>query len=295
MLRAHCFQLARVVLLFVRCRGRRAAGKMVSEPGMRDGDFSVDGLRGLNGVDISQFAADVMAKVAARDGAARVALREPLLAALVAAARSPDPCALDSLRPDFRRARITNEMLADHYIPEAARRLGRAWEDDWASFAEVSIGSARLQAFLHEIGKGWAADGTESVGASTVLILVPEGEQHTLGALTAAGWLRRRGISVSVRIGPSPAQLAEILGQRRFDGAMISVACHETLEVCTGLVKTLRSEASDGLRIALGGAVLERGEDVAAVSGVDIVTNDLPKAIDALGLTCRRHLMTVIT
>lgn len=262
---------------------------------MQDGNFSVDGLRRLNGAGITRFAADVVAKVVSRDAAASVALKEPLLAAVMDAARAAGPGGLDRLMADFRRARVSQEALADHYIPEVARRLGRAWEEDAASFADVSIGSARLQAFLNEIGRSWAADGTEGAAGSTVLLVVPGGEQHTLGARVAAGWMRRKGISVCLRIAPTTAELAAILAQRRFDGAMISVACHEKLETCTGLVKTLRGETSDGLRIALGGAILGRGEDIATVSGVDIVTNDLPKAVEALGLTCKRPLVTVLT
>lgn len=262
---------------------------------MQDGNFSVDGLRGLTGSGISQFAADVMARVAAGEGAPRAALKEPLLAAMMAAVRSPDPRALDRLRPDLRRLRVSNDLLADHYIPELARRLGREWEEDLSTFSQVSIGSSRLQALLHEIGKGWSADGTGSAGSATVLLIVPGNEQHTLGALVVAGWLRRKGLSVCLRIAPTQAELAAILAQRRFDGAMISVACNEKLETCVGLVKTLRQETSGGLRIALGGAVLERGEDVAAVSQVDIVTNDLSKAVEVLGLTCKRPAMTVIT
>lgn len=262
---------------------------------MQDGNFSVDGLRKMNGAGFTRFAADVVAKVAARDPAAGVALKEPLLSAVMTAARVADPRALERLVADFRRARVSNEVVADHYIPEVARRLGRAWEEDSASFAEVSIGSARLQSFLKGLGTSWAADGTEDAAASTVLLVVPQGEQHTLGARVAAGWLRRKGISVCLRIAPTHTELAAILAQRRFDGAMISVACHERLETCTGLVKTLRDETSNGLRIALGGAILGRGEDIATVSGVDIVTNDLPKAVQALGLTCKRPLVTVIT
>ncbi|MFN4153014.1 MAG: hypothetical protein ACK4HF_00015 [Paracoccaceae bacterium] len=262
---------------------------------MQDGNFSVDGLRGLNVAGIAQFAADVVARVAAHDGAARFALNEPLVAALMAAVRSADPGALDRLRPGFRRSRITHQMLADHYIPEVARRLGRGWEEDWASFAEVSIGSARLQAFLHDIGRVWATESTSAADGATVLVIVPQGEQHSMGALVAAGWLRRNGVSVCLRIAPTGDELAAILAQRSFDGAMISVACHEKLETCTGLVKTLKEETSGRLRIALGGAVLGRGEDVSAVSGVDIVTSDLPKAVRALGLVCKRPLMTVIT
>ncbi|RGP36993.1 cobalamin B12-binding domain-containing protein [Pseudotabrizicola alkalilacus] len=268
---------------------------MVSEPGMQDGNFSVDGLRGLSGVGITRLATDAMARIAARDSAACATLKEPVVAAMMAAARSRDPGVMNRLWSDFRRSKISDRMLADHYIPEVARRLGRRWEDDTASFAEVSIGSARLQTLLHEVSKGWVAGGTAIPGAATVLMIVPPGEQHTLGAVVATGWLRRNGVSVCLRIAPTQAELAAILAQRRFDGAMISVACHEKLETCTGLVKTLKEDPSAGLRIALGGAILEleRGEDVAAVSGADIVTNDLPKAVEALGLTARRTLMAV--
>lgn len=263
---------------------------------MQDGSFSLDGLRGLNGAGISQFAAQVMARVAAGESAPpRVALKEPVLAAMMAAIRAPDRVALDRLRPDLRRARIGSDMLADHYIPELARRLGKDWEDDRATFSQVSIGSSRLQTLLHEVGKGWSADGTGAPAASTVLLMVPGAEQHTLGALVVAGWLRRKGISVCLRIAPTQQDLAEILAQRKFDAAMMSVACDEMLEVCAGLVKTLRQEASDDLRIALGGAVLEQGRDFAVVSQVDIVTNDLSKAVEVLGLTCRRPALTVTT
>lgn len=262
---------------------------------MQDGNFTMDGLRGLTAAGLSQFAVEVMARVATREGVPRLVLKEPLVTAMLSAVRSADLSALDRLRPDFRRQRISNEVLADHYIPEVARRLGREWEDDLTPFAQVSIGSSRLQSLLHDISKSWSADGTEAAALSTVLLIVPGQEQHTLGALVVAGWLRRKGISVCLRIGPTPAELAGILAARHFDAAMISVACDDKPDACINMIKTLRQEAPSGLRIALGGAVLNRGEDIAAVSQVDIVTNDLSMAVEALGLACKRPLMTAIT
>lgn len=275
--------------------GQRRDLNRVSEPEMQDGSFKVDGERDPKGAGITRLAAEVVAKLVSQDASSKAVLKGPVIDAIIEAARSPDRGALDKLRPEFRRARISPEMLADYYIPEAARRLGRAWEEDSLSFVDVSIGVARLQWFLNEIGSGWGADGTESPNASTLLMIVPEQEQHTLGALAAAGWLRRKGISVCLRIAPTQAELAEILAKRRFDGAMISVACHERLEISAEVVKTLRSEATNSLRVAVGGAVLDNGKDLAAVTGADIVTSDLSKAVEALGLTLRRPLLTVIT
>lgn len=262
---------------------------------MQDGNFSVDGLRGLTGVGIARFAVDVVARVAAREATTRIALKDPLVDAMLAASQSADPLALSRLRSDFRRARVSNEVLADHYIPEVARRLGRGWEEDWASFAQVSIGSARLQALLRDIGAAWNADGAERQGGSTALLIVPGNDQHTMGAFAVSGLLRRYGTSVCLRIAPTPDQLAELLAQRRFDAAMISAACSETLDVCPALVKTLREETSNAMPIALGGSVLERETNFGAVSKVDIVTNDLPKAVSTLGLVCRRPMLAMKT
>jgi MerR family transcriptional regulator, light-induced transcriptional regulator len=270
-----------------------------SEPVMQDGNFRVDGLRGLNGGGIVQFAADVVARLVARDGGPGVVMREPLVLALLTAVRTSGLDAFDALKPDLRRARITREALADHYIPEVARRLGAEWECDRTSFADVSIGVARLQAILRTIGEGWSADdyvaGGAPKGGGTLLLILPPGEQHTLGAMVVAGWLRRKGISVCLRIGPSAADLEALLAVRNFDGAMISTGGYERLEVCAMLVKTLKNHSVNRVRVALGGSVLEHEENVAAATGADIVTNDLSAVIEAFGLARQRPLMTETT
>ena len=258
---------------------------------MQDGNFRVDMLRGVNSGGITQFASDVLARLVARDGESGHQLREPLVLALMEAVRSANLNAFEALKPDLKRARVSPEAFADCYIPEVARRLGQQWMDDTASFAEVTIGVARLQAILREIGAKWTADGYAQAGGSTVLLILPAQEQHTLGAMVIAGWLRRKGISVCLRIAPTVAEIGALLATHRFDGAMISVAGNERLEVCTKLVKTLKNKSKGTLLVAVGGSVLERNEDVATVTGADIVTNDLSAMVQAFGLTRQSALM----
>ena len=262
---------------------------------MQDGNFRVDVLSGVSGGGITQFAADVLARLVARDGEVARVLREPLVLALMAAVRTSNLNVLGSLKPDLKRARVSPEVFAECYIPEVARRLGLEWEYDTASFAEVTMGVARLQAILREMGGCWAADGYADALSGTMLLILPAQEQHTLGAMVVAGWLRRRGISVCLRIAPTEAELGALLAGHRFDGAMISVAANERLEVCAKLVKTLKNKTNGGLQVAVGGAVLERYEDVATVTGADIVTNDLSAVVQAFGLTVKRTLMAVTT
>lgn len=261
---------------------------------MQDGIFITEDRCGLTG-GITQFAADVVARLVARDGAPHAPLKNPLVERFMQAVRSSDPMAFQEFQPELKRARISYATLADCYIPEVARRLGKGWDDDEISFADVTIGVARLQAILREIGTRWVADEAELPGQATMLLILPASEQHTLGAMVIAGWLRRKGISVCLRIAPSLTDVAALLALRRFDGAMISVAGCDKLDVCAKLVKTLKSEAAGGLFVAVGGAGLEKVDDVAAATGADLVTNDLSLAIQAMGLAPPLAATTMIT
>ena len=256
---------------------------------MHDGDYRAEDRRAFGAsMGLTDFAAEVVARLVAREAAGGRVLREPLVTSFMEAVRSADPRAFDRLKPELRRARISAATLADLYIPEVARRLGEAWEADCLSFAEVTVAMTRLHAILREIGAAWVAHEVPGGGDKTLLLVLPTGEQHTLGAMVIAGWLRRRGISVCLRIAPSMADLVTLMASRRFDGAMVSIACNDKLEVCAKLVKTLKEAAGFALPVAVGGANLERWEEVCAVTGADIVTNDLPLALSALGLE-ERH------
>lgn len=235
------------------------------------------------GSDMSQFAAEVVARLMKRDEV-ESALREEIVVALMAAVCTADPQAFDDLRPELRRARVTPVVLADLYIPEVARRLGREWTADCMSFAMVTMASARLQSILREIGQNWFADGSGQGDGPTLLVILPQGEHHTLGAMVLAGRLRRSGVSVALRIGQTPLEIAAFLQGRSFDGALISVGSYDRLETCRKLVKTLKDATRGSMRVALGGAVLDEGGEKVSGTGADVVTNDIETALAGLGL-----------
>ncbi|NUB43583.1 hypothetical protein GEU84_004235 [Fertoebacter nigrum] len=237
---------------------------------------------------VTDFAAEVVARLVAGESTLRGTgpggLHAPLLARLLEVARGAHAAPVEALRPEMRRARVSVATLADHYIPAAARCLGQDWTDDKASFAEVSIGTARLQAILRDIGSGWSADEDGARDGPTVLLLVPEHEQHTLGAMVVMGRLRRAGVSVCLRTGADFASLRDLFAQRGFDAALISLPCAERVALGTKLVKTLKELTRNALPVAAGGAVLLQDEDALTCLGADIVTNDLETALRSLGL-----------
>jgi methylmalonyl-CoA mutase cobalamin-binding subunit len=236
------------------------------------------------GSGVSHFASQVIAVLAARGAHKADTLRVDLVDRLIAAVIADSPAALSALIEEMRQLRVPAAAVADLYIPEAARRMGEAWHDDRMSFADVSIGTARFQAILRELGAAWAADMGDRDSVASVLLIVPPQEQHTLGAMVLTGQLRRMGISVCLRMMAAPEEFRALVADRRFDAVLISVAARVNLEKCRVLVKTLRSAMPAGTPVIVGGAVLCEEEDVQQWTGADHATNDIVQAISACGL-----------
>ena len=255
---------------------------------MQDGQGSGSGkqfLRASGGVET--FASDVVARLVKGEFSMTAPLRDDLIERLMHAVVNSDLTDFEALKPELRRARISPTMFSDRYLPEIARRLGKAWEDDTMTFAEVTMGSSRLQAILRQIGAGWSADNgsADDAGLSTVLLIVPQGQQHTLGAFVLLGQLRRKSISVCLRVGPTEGDLRALLAVRRFDAAMVSLALPEELEATCAMITALKQMTAGQLPIALGGAALVNFPVAITASEADIVTNDVTLAIKMLGLT----------
>ena len=176
------------------------------------------------------FASQVVSLLAERNWRTFSELREPVVSGLITAALSGKKDAFADLLRELKKARVSAAALADLYIPEAARRMGDAWTDDQMSWLDVSIGVGRLQSLLREIGMAWVADQAGDTGHGTVLLIVPDREQHTLGPMVAMGQMRRYGVSVCLRIAPSHNELRSLMAARQFDGVLISIATKDKLE-----------------------------------------------------------------
>lgn len=230
------------------------------------------------------LAFEVIERLAARRTEGVGHLKKELLRQLVEAVRASGDEPLANVMKAFRAERVSAAQIVDLYIPEVARSLGEAWLCDSASFADVTVGVTRLQNLLHEVQAGWGADVAKAQGDSAVLLIVPPGEQHTLGVMVAASMLRRRGISVAVKFSPGLGDLTSLLADRRFDAALITLGSLERLELCAKLVKTLRQMTRGALKVAVGGAVVADCRDQLLEAGADIVTNDIPTVVSEFGL-----------
>ena len=206
---------------------------------------------------------------------------------LYAAAVGADPLACRAVARTLMSRNVSAEHICDVHVPAVARRMGEDWISDTLSFSAVTIGSARLQYLVREIGDGLADELSAGLGGEpAVLLLVAPEADHTLGALVLASQLRRRGLSVRLSLGEGARAVIESMTATRFD-AVFFTACPR------GQPARPRADPATRSRevfpapppFVLGGAVLELEGPAAAIAGVGLVTNDVDEALGFCGLT----------
>ena len=195
---------------------------------------------------------------------------------------SPDAHDRDEVIQRMRDAGIGIEQICDVYIPAVARELGEEWCADEISFADVTIGSARLQALLRDTeycaetpddGVGWGA-----------MILVLADPHHTLGAMVLTGQLRRVGASVRLMLGRPEEEVLRIAREVSFDGIFISVALADDFSNVAETVSALRRATGGAVPLIVGGSVVEIGRDMALrLTGADLATSDPREALGYCG------------
>jgi methylmalonyl-CoA mutase cobalamin-binding subunit len=238
---------------------------------------------------IAQFAIQVMSILVGDAAQASGPPREDLLARLVRAALTGDPAILAQLSLDFRRLRIPAATAVDVYIPAAVSEIGTAWHDDVIDILDATIAVTRLQNLVREFGRGWQADATDRRQEGSVLMVVPEGESHTLGAMIATSQLRRMGVSVALLLAPAAREIDHMLETRRFDGLFLSVGNHDSLESAATIVKTMERRMSRRLPVVAGGSIPVELDVVRRATRADFATRDVGAALDFLGMRTSRY------
>ena len=184
---------------------------------------------------------------------------------------------------DFRRACISPAAMAEVYVPAAARLLGSEWAADSMCFADVTIGAARLQALVRAIGTRWGGDRTHIPGRRSILMLVPECEDHTLGAVVATGKLRQMGFSVCLQLGPTTREVGRMLRARVFDAAMLSIGSGDRLDIRGDLSKRCAFSGRRRCPLLSAGRCMMSAAELKVAMGADLVSSDLTEALAFCG------------
>ncbi|MBU3559345.1 cobalamin-dependent protein [Polynucleobacter sp. Nonnen-W13] len=148
-----------------------------------------------------------------------------------------------------------NYIILD-LIPTIARRLGKQWEDDTLSFAEVSIGVNRLERVIHKLDYLFQVTQLEKRGDHSILISVFPESQHSLGTLILSNYFIHSGWRVYRPENTSLKSISRELESNKHDAIAISISCDEQLERLPNTISVLREKSKNPKIIVLIGGPL---------------------------------------
>lgn len=234
---------------------------------------------------VETLASRALGVLASKRTTAASLLSERFLDELGRAVTRLDGSGRETVIKEMLAAHIRREDIADFYIPEVARRLGAAWCEDAMSFTDVTIGVARLQGLLKDVGAAWFSDPGIDPGAPGLLVVVLADEFHTLGAMVMCGQLARLGVSVRLAVGHRDSEIPGIVASGQFDAIFISVSQDERVATLRKLVERIRAASVRPTPVVIGGSVVTRVNDIKSKTGADHATTDPREAMRACGLT----------
>jgi MerR family transcriptional regulator, light-induced transcriptional regulator len=142
------------------------------------------------------------------------------------------------------------EFVVEHWLFPALEALGEGW-----ARGEIDVAGEHLasQAVRRRLSAAFDAAGRRARGPS-VLVGLPPGSQHELGALVFAVVAKRRGLDVQYLGADVPtASWVAAVQARRPAAAVLAVAMAEDRRAAAATARALRSARSD-LLVAAGGA-----------------------------------------
>jgi len=141
-------------------------------------------------------------------------------------------------------------------IPTIARRWGKQWEDDTLSFAEVSIGTNKLERVIHKLDYLFQVTQLEKRGNHSILISNFPESQHSLGTLILSNYFIHSGWRVYRPENNSLKSISRELESNSHDAIAISISCDEQLEQLPNTIRLLREKSKNPKIIVLIGGPL---------------------------------------
>ncbi len=236
----------------------------------------------------SELAENAVSLLNQRQTTTAAGARQFILDHLLRAVTSPTGYDAGQILDELRGHRLSTDSVIDIYVPAVARILGEMWEDDQMDFAAVTVGSMRLQSLL-SLASSESLDFLRPAEASHyMLIAVPLGEQHFLGAFVLAAQLRRLGARVEMSFCETAPDFVSRVICDTPDMILFSTSCKASLETVSQLVLDISNVLEQRPLIAVGGGATKFMSEKEGTSGIDLVTNKARDALSFVGHVKRR-------
>ena len=165
-------------------------------------------------------------------------------------------------------------------ISPTAQLMGDWWAADRMDFATMSMGMVRLQAAMYALSPEFMAGSRPVQGAPRRLLLVNAASQHSLGSLMVAEFFRLAGWRVHAMHAPSAQELSLALQSDWFDVLGVGISMEQQVpEVQQALSGARQRSANPGIKIMLGGSLIQQRPDLVHILGADFSAGAADEAV----------------
>jgi MerR family transcriptional regulator, light-induced transcriptional regulator len=172
------------------------------------------------------------------------------------------------------------ETIYFDLLAPAARLLGFMWESDACSFADVTVGLARLQQLVYRVSDEQSS-AIDREGERTALFAMAPGDQHAFGLTLVSEYFRRSGWRAEAVLDATQETLVGMVSTQAFHLLGLSLVDERWLEALPGTIAAVRrASCNPDLRIMVGGRVFSAQPGLFAYVGADATAEDARLAVN---------------
>ena len=118
----------------------------------------------------------------------------------------------------------------------------------------------------------------------SILLVIPQFEDHSLGAFVAADQFRRHGIWVHLAISLESSEVVKLVAGGRFAMVGFTLSTGNSLDKMTDMVSDIRAGVPECPPLIIGGNVVDQVSTVADQTGATYAVGSVREAIERCSL-----------
>jgi methanogenic corrinoid protein MtbC1 len=160
-------------------------------------------------------------------------------------------------------------------LAPVARRLGEMWEEDRASFTEVTTAMWRIKQLIYDFSPLFQEFARVDEKAPHAMLVPLPGSQHTLGLFMVSEFFRRGGWKVWGELAATEGEIVAAIKTQFFDLVGLSVSTEDQIPALQRFIQLLKEESlNPKIGVMVGGPILitrpELRQDIVAdIVGLD--------------------------
>ncbi|WP_085340009.1 cobalamin B12-binding domain-containing protein [Aquidulcibacter paucihalophilus] len=172
-----------------------------------------------------------------------------------------------------------DEIYVDLMAP-AARHLGEMWENDTATFADVTIGLGRMQTLLNRLSDSYRNQEEVRDDLASGLFVTPAGEMHSFGIRMVDELFRRAGWRTLCEPNSRINDVLAMVASEGFHILGIGISTESQVPFVRELIRQVRKVSHNRhILVLVGGSYIVGRPELAASIGADFSASDGREAI----------------